>query len=123
MRKGCEKMAKKKVKWLGFVSVTLNKQEKRRAKEKQVSDERIHKFIIEAAQLGYKLSVAYEADQNFFTVTLYGNIVDNPNAGYAMSIRHSDLLVCFSAFHYLFEETGLDADWSERWDTANAYDW
>lgn len=114
---------KKKVKWQGFVSVVLNKQEKKRAKDDKLTSDQAIKFILEASELGYKVSVAYEADHNFYTVTLYGNITDNPNAGYAMSIRHSDMLVCFAAYHYLFEEQGLELAWSERWDTANDTDW
>lgn len=116
-------MAQKKVKFKGFVAVSFNKQEKEQVKQKELTDAQTVEFFTESAELGYKTSVSYSDRGEFYTVTLYGNSPDNKNAGYAMSIRHKDMLVCIAGFLYLFDDTGMDQDWSIRFDTQDDNDW
>ena len=116
-------MAEKKVKFQGFVAVQFNKQEKKKIKETKLNDKQVVEFFVEAAELGYKVSVSFSDKGEFYTLTLYGNSFLNKNKGYAMSIRHKDLLVCIAGFLYLFDDTGMSEDWSERFDTQGNNDW
>lgn len=114
---------KKAVKFQGFVSIGLSKAEKKFIKENLLEWSGIHNFIVSACELGYKVSMTLSAEGEFYTVTLYGNHADNPNAGYAASIRHSDLLVAYSALAHVMREEGLTNDWKERFSIAGDDDW
>ena len=116
-------MAQKKVKFQGFVSVNLNKEERTAVKEMVLTDGGTVEFFTQAAEMGYKVSVSFSDKGEFYTVTLYGNHSDNKNAGYAMSMRHKDMLVCIAAFYFLFSDTGMDESWEERFDTTDNNDW
>ncbi len=116
-------MAQKKVKFQGFVSVNLNKEERVAVKEMELTDGQIIEFWTHAAELGYKVSVSFSDKGEFYTVTLYGNHSENKNAGYAMSMRHKDMLVCIAAFYFLFADTSMGESWGERFDTDDNNDW
>lgn len=116
-------MAEKKVKFQGFVAVSFSKEEKSAIKEWKLNDQQTVEFFVEAAELGYKVSVSFSDKGEFYTVTLYGNSIHNLNKGYAMSIRHKDLLVCVAGFLYLFNDTSMSEDWSDRFDTQGDNDW
>lgn len=116
-------MTTKKVKFKEFVQVSFSKEEKAAIKEREISDAAFVEFFTAAAEQGYKISVSYATKQEFYTVTLYGNTFGESNAGYAMSIRHADAMVCVSAFLWLFEDTSMSEDWAERFDIQGDNDW
>lgn len=112
-----------KVKFRGFISVSLNKQEKAAIKNNILNDADCMEFIVQAGELGYKVSTSFNPDKEFFTVSLYGSHKDNPNAGYSMSIFHADLRTAITALHFVLSEEGMAADWGERYDVAGDNDW
>ena len=112
-----------KVTWRGFVNVYLNPQEKDYVKNHILSDAQIVEFIGEAAENGYKYSATYSRHGNFFTVTLYGNTPGQPNAGYAMSLRHADFATAVSALSFVVGEEGWKNDWTERFTAVGDNDW
>lgn len=116
-------VAKKKVKFQGFVSLIISKTEKAHIKENILSDGQVLEFIVNAAELGYKVSASFSQDGGFYTFTLYGNHADNPNAGYAASIRHRDLYTAVTAMSVVMGEEGTTADWTERFDVPGHNDW
>ena len=113
----------RKVKFQGFVSVSLTATEKKKIKSQPLTIEQAFQFIVDAAELGYKVSVSFNADKEFFTATLYGNHSDNPNAGYSMSLFHRDLVIAVSALEHVLGEEGMTSDWGERFDTVGDNDW
>lgn len=115
--------ADEKVQWQGFVNVYLTRQEKEHVKSNPLDYADAVQFLADAAEAGYKVSVSYTPKPGFFTVTLYGNVPGHVNAGWAMSLRHADLLVAVSAANHVAGEDGLNSDWSERFDTASGHDW
>lgn len=115
--------AVEKVQWQGFVNVYLTREEKQLVKDNPLDYADACQFIADAAEAGYKISVTYTEKPGFFTVTLYGNQPGHPNAGWAMSLRHADLLTAVSALHHVAGEDGLNSDWGERFDTASGHDW
>lgn len=117
------KPADEKVQWQGFVNVHLTRTEKDHVKQHALDADGAVQFIADATEAGYKVSWTYTEKPGFYTVTLYGNRPGHPNAGWAMSLRHADLLVALSALHHVAGEDGLNSDWSERFDTTNGHDW
>jgi hypothetical protein len=112
-----------KVVWQGFVNVYLTKQEKEVIRAHPLDYAAALQFIADAATSGYKFSGSYAEEGGFYTATLYGNRAGTPNAGWAMSLRHSDFLTALSALHYVLAEDGWNSDWSERFTTASDNDW
>lgn len=112
-----------KVKWQGFVNVYLTRTEKDYVKQNPLDYAAALQFLADAAEAGYKASISYSERPGFFTVTLYGNVPGGVNAGWAMSLRHADLLVAVSALHHVAGQDSLKSDWGERFDTASGHDW
>lgn len=112
-----------KVKWQGFVNVYLTRTEKDYVKENPLDYAEALQFLGDAAEAGYKVSISYTDNPGFYTVTLYGNRSGGVNAGWAMSLRHADLLVAVSAINHVAGQDGLKSDWGERYDTATGHDW
>lgn len=112
-----------KVRFAGFVRVPLNKAEKAQVKKNLLKDAQILKEIVKAAESGYKVSISYSQDAGYYTFTLYGNHPDNPNAGYAASLRHSDLVVAISAMAFVLQEQGYAADWQDLFAVEGDDDW
>lgn len=121
--KKSKKVEDEKVLWQGFVNVYLTRQEKEYVKNNPLDYPDACQFIADAGEAGYKVSVTYTEKPGYFTVTLYGNRVGHPNAGWAMSLRHADFLVALSALHHVAGQDGLNSDWAERFDTASGHDW
>lgn len=112
-----------KVKWQGYVNVYLSKEDKNHVKHNLLTDAAAIEFLLEAAENGYKFSCSYSNTGSFHTVTLYGNTAGTPNAGWAMSLRHSDFLTALSALHHVVGQDGWKSDWSERFTTVTDNDW
>lgn len=113
----------KRVEWKGFVNVYLNSQEKAYIKDNQLDELGIVHLIQRLADSNYKFSCSYSIGGGFYTVTAYGNTPDNPNAGWAMSLKHSDFIVALTALNHCLEEAGDKGDWGERYTTAAGNDW
>lgn len=112
-----------KAKWAGFVNVYLAKTEKQSCKDNQLSNDQIYELILNLTEMGYKVSQSWSEPGGFFTVTCYGQLADNPNAGLAMSLKHSDLVIAFTALEHCLAEAGYDTEWSDRYTTADMNDW
>lgn len=113
-----------KVTWKGFINVHLTKSDKAVIRDNPLSDARIIDFITKRAQDGYKVSLSYSERGGFYTVTVYGNETTNINAGYALSIRHSDFGVAYTALNYVLDQCGDAESWEDHFGTAgNNLDW
>lgn len=112
-----------KVKFQGFVRVYLTKQEKAQISEEMLSEDEVLTFFDTMAMAGYKVSVSYSPSGGFFSVTLYGNHQDNPNAGWAMTLRHRDLLKAMSALAFSHDHKSIEGDWTGKEPTGDDNDW
>lgn len=115
--------AVEKVSWKGFVNVYLNAADKKAIKHNLATPEEVMGLLEALSGDGYKVSVTYSEKGGFYTVTAYGNDPSCINAGWAMSLRHSDLVVAFSALRHVVEMEGVSGDWSERFTTVNDNNW
>lgn len=75
------------------------------------------------AEHGYKVSFTYRDAQDAFQVTAYGNVPDNPNAGYALSFWHSDITKAISALYFVIAEVYQWSGWDNLNGYDNTYDW
>lgn len=116
-------VAGKKAKFAGFVNVYLSKEDKDAIRENLLPDLSIVEFIQQANELDYKFSSSQSADGKTYTCTLYGALTSNPNAGLAMSLRHSDFVVAISALSWVLREEGMKSSWEDRFSTVGNDDW
>lgn len=117
------KVGLKKAKWAGFVNVYLSPEDKKAIKANLPSSDSIVKFIELMGMKGYKFSVSHSLRGDFYTATLYGQYEEGSNAGYAMSLKHSDLSTAIAALMHCQEMAGMDGDWSDRFTTSGGNDW
>lgn len=112
-----------KAKWEGFVSVTLNSQEKKAVKDALLSEDECFQFISDASTDGYKVSLSYSIPEDVYTVALTGSYKERPNAGLTMSMRHRELLTAVSAIAWCYQEAGKDGSWEDRFGKTSQDDW
>lgn len=117
------KSGNNKVRWNGFVNVYLSKADKAAIKSSLLDDAAIIRLVEHLTENGYKVSTSYSQAGGFYTVTAYGNVPDCPNAGWAMSLRHSSLVVAYSSLQHVLGVEGVSEDWSERFTTVDDNDW
>lgn len=118
-----DKKSREKAKWAGFVNVYLSPSEKKQVSENLLDVAGIFHTIQRIVDDDYKLSITYTDGGGFYTVTVYGQWSDRPNAGMAMSMRHSQLDVAMTALAWCLDECGPGGDWSDRFSTVDDHDW
>lgn len=112
-----------KVKWVGFVNVKLNQQEKEAIKANLLSEEDGFAFLMNAATAGYKCSISYSIPEDVFTVSLTGQYREKPNAGITMSMRHRELVVALTALSFCATEEGSSEEWADRYSVVGDDNW
>lgn len=118
-----DKETLKRAKWQGFVNVYLSGAEKQQIRKEVFGADWYFQFIETVTAAGYKLSVSYSEAGGFYSVTLTGQYEGRPNAGVAMSLKHSELDVAFTALWWCLEQAGLNGDWAERYTLSDGMDW
>lgn len=112
-----------KAEWTGFINVYLTATEKKKIKTNPLPDMALVEFMNNVTETGYKLSITYAEKGGFHTATLYGQWQGMANAGYAMSCRHSDMVIALTALEHCYETAGENGSWAERFTTAGDNDW
>lgn len=113
----------KKVEWQGFVRIYLTPEDKKAVKDALMQEDEVLNFMEVMALAGYKISTSYSSLGNFYSVTLYGNHLDNPNAGWAMTLRHKDLQTAYTALSFAHEFKSDLGDWIGKDDSGGELDW
>ena len=112
-----------KVNFRGFVNVYLKPQEKQQIKDNLLTDGQAMEFVAKLVGSGYKFSLSLSNDGKTHTATAYCTDFKMANAGYGLSMRHSDYLVAVTALQWCFVLEGYDANWEEIWGTTSDDDW
>jgi hypothetical protein len=112
-----------KAKWVGFVPLSLNAQEKKAVSDLELSDADLLQVVESAAGAGYKVSVSYSIPEDVYTISLTGYYEEKPNAGLTMSLRHRSFYKALSAISWVLDEAGLTGDWEERFGKDSQIDW
>jgi hypothetical protein len=118
-----EKKLWTKAKWKGFVSVTLNQQEKKAVKDMNWSAEDALQFLQDAATAGYKVSLSYSIPEDVYTVSLTGQYMEKANPGVTISQRHRNLDIATRAVCWMAQEDGYQVDWESRWGEVGDDNW
>ena len=117
------KRSSPRAEWAGFVNVYLTSAEKTDIKKNVLTDLGIVDFISNIAEAGYKFSITHTESGGFYSATLYGQWAGRPNAGYAMSLKHADLVVAITALSHCHLQADADGDWGDRFTTGSNNDW
>jgi len=107
-----KKSEQKSASYKGFINVSLTKQRKEEitALLEHHSDvsENIEWFVDE----GYKLSITFTNDGNFYTSTAMQTKLASPHAGYCTSARHGDLSKCLYTLRFQIENVLSVEGWN-----------
>lgn len=112
-----------KAKWVGFVDIGLQEQERRAIKESLLDVDGIAQFFQDAAAGGYKLSVSYSIPEDCYTVSMTGQYQEKANGGLTASIRHREFEVAVTALWFVTHQDGYAVNWEDRFGSASGDDW
>ena len=101
VKKNVKKGSNGRVEWLGSYNYYLTESDKKGIKEMQIKPGDVLGRLQELVDAGYKVSMTLDTKERFYTVTAFASQVSSPNAGYSMSLRHSDSLVAVNALWHV----------------------
>jgi hypothetical protein len=113
----------KKVQFQGFLSLKLSPQEKEAIKSNLVPLDGVLDVLTSAVFAGYKVSLSFNPRRDSYVLTVYGNTVDHPDAGWAMTIFHRDAHVAVSALYWCLDQVGKGGSLTEWLGTDDSDDW
>jgi hypothetical protein len=112
VKKNVKKAAGGRIEWLGSYNYYLTTADKAGIKKLSIKSDDVLARFQELVDSGYKVSVTLDSEERFYTVTAFASQRTSPNAGYSMSLRHSDSLVAINA---LWHVVATVMTW-ERWE-------
>ncbi len=102
-----------KVKFQGFLNLKLSKEEKSHIANNPLPVHSHGQLIADAAFRGYKISLTWNERQDCYILTAYGSRVGHPDAGYGMSIYHTDFARCFDVLNWCLENLEREGSLTE----------
>lgn len=112
-----------KAKWRGFINVSLSSTHKKAIKERIHSDVEALEFLENLVSDGYKVSLSCEPSSATYTVAVTAAYDNLPEAGYAFSMRHKDMLTAISAVSYVHDVMSDGGRWSQVGAITSEDDW
>lgn len=112
-----------KASWKGFYNAYLTKRDKAAIKQMVAADRSLLDVLLELADHGYKLSIVFSPEGNFYTATAYAGRAGHINAGYSSSVRHADLETAIYGVFFVLEEKHSWGAWPVDGESDNPYDW
>jgi hypothetical protein len=97
--------------WHGFVNVDLTAADKKAIKAKKLSIEELFAWLAVEVAAGYRFGFGHDADRECYIATLTAKGLDNINAGYSMSQRHSNAETAIKALWYA-HEIKMERNWA-----------
>lgn len=110
---------RRKAEFKGFAPDALSESSKEHVKNNLLTPEQVLDFIVNQAELGYKVSFSYSQEASFVAATCYGLWADMENGGVSLTARHSDLQVAVSTLRHLV----YDVYDGGKWEQVDNYDW
>lgn len=101
-----------RIEWLGSYNYYLTTTDKAGIKKLSIHEKDVLLRLAELVDHGYKVSMTQDTLERFYTLTAFANQPGSPNAGYSMSLRHSDFQVAANALWFVVATV---MGW-ERWD-------
>jgi hypothetical protein len=103
--------------WQGFANIRLESHHRKAIKAfaESLTGDDVWGYILECLDEDYKVSFSPDYENDAIIVTLTGQGANgNPNAGYAMSQRHSDPGVAVAASLFAHREIAQRGMWIEH---------
>jgi hypothetical protein len=98
--------------WQGFVNVDLTAADKKAIKAEKVDLPELFAWLaVEVADGSYRFGLGHDHDRECYVATLTARDPDNPNFGYSMSQRHSNMETALKALWYV-HEIKLERNWA-----------
>jgi hypothetical protein len=104
VKKNVKQSSNGKVDWKGSYNYYLTSADKTGIKKLSVKSEDVLARWRELMDRGYKCSATADTLERFYTVTAFANQDHVPNAGYSLSLRHSDFFVAVNAVWFVVAE-------------------
>lgn len=91
----------KKIVWKGSFNYFLTDSDKAAIRDMAYDEKSMFGYLRELVGLGYKISFNEEKNGRFFIATAYAASASNQNAGWSLSMFHSDVLVCLASLWHV----------------------
>jgi len=111
------------VPYKGYIPVYLNDDQKAVIKTALPTGKDILNKLDKYVEDGYRVTVAWDDFNNCVNCSLFDTDVRRPSAGYILSAKHVELLVCLATLVYLHEVVYADGWDIERVSTNNQVNW
>lgn len=109
--------------WKGFYNYDMGKAEKAVIRDKCLSAEQLTDLLVQLGERGYKVSVSWSDEHEFYSVSATGKSEGCVNRGYTITGRHSDLLVAATVVWFYCSERHEWGQWPVEGEDDNSYAW
>jgi len=111
------------VAYKGYIPVYLSDEQKNQIKQNLPTGKDIFNKLDRFVEDGYRFTLAWDDFNNCINASLFDNDVRRPAAGYILSAKHVELVVCLATLVYLHEVVYPDGWDIERVNTGNQVNW
>lgn len=112
-----------KVQFQGFLQMKLSPTEKKYVADNPLNPEDYGQLAADLASQGFKISFSFSPGQDSYILTAYGNRVNHPDAGWALSIWHRDFGRCWDILSFVTEEAGKAGSLTDWLGKEDDLDW
>jgi hypothetical protein len=112
-----------KVVWKGSFNHWLTDADKVAIRDYNMLPDAVFGYMREIIGLGYKISFNEEKNGRFFIATAYASDPTNVNAGWSMSMFHSDVLIAMISLHHVIVTVYDKGEWPADKQLDFQYTW
>lgn len=109
--------------WKGFFNFYLEDGQKAAIKKLSMAGPATVSRMVELADAGYKVSVAYSVDQSAYFATATGSKGQIENRGWSLTQAHSDFAVALACLWFIVFEIYNGSAWPVEASSSDDYDW
>jgi len=113
----------KKVVWKGSFNHWLTDADKAAIRDYNMAYDAVFGYMRELIGLGYKISFNEEKNGRFFIATAYASDPSNVNAGWSLSMFHSDAIIAMVSLHHVIVTVYDKGEWPADKQIDAQYAW
>lgn len=115
--------SEEKVTWKGSFNHFLTESDKSAIRDMNFTPDSVFGYLREIIGLGYKVSFNEEKNGRFFIATAYAGSAGHCNAGWSLSMFHSDVLIALASLHHVIVTVYDKDEWPADKQLDFQYTW